>query len=131
MGVVSHEKGKNMLKKGKIFEKLDKNFRRKRQNLGIFSKRAERASIGIMGPEQVSRNYKNNDGNKKYVLPFDELTARFFGEKESIIFVKDKIQFALNLIVDMIKKQKKAVCQFVCVLELKLVFLNKIITIQS
>ena len=27
MGVISHKKGKNILKKGKIFEKLDKNYR--------------------------------------------------------------------------------------------------------
>ena len=108
MVVISYKKGKNMLKKGKIFEKLDKNFRRKRQNLGIFSKRAERASIGTMSPEQISRNYKNNDENKKYFLPFDELAAPFFGEKESIIFVKNKIQFALNLIIDIIKKAKKS-----------------------
>ena len=67
---------------------------------------------------------------KKYFLPFDELAAPFFGEKESIISVKNRIQFVFNLFVDTIKKQKKAVCQFVCVLELKLVFLNKIITIQ-
>ena len=65
MGVVSHKKGKNMLKKGKIFEKLDK-ITEEGQNLGIFSKRAERASIGTMGPEQISSNYKNNDENKKY-----------------------------------------------------------------
>ena len=96
----------------------------------IFSKRAERASIGTMSPEQISSNYKNNDENKKYFLPFDELAAHFFGEKESIISVKNKIQFVFDLFVDTIKKQKKAVCQFVCVLELKLVFLDKIITIQ-
>ena len=59
---------------------------------------------------------------KKYFLPFDELAAPFFGEKESIISVKSKIQFVFNLFVDTIKKQKKKVCQFVCVLELKLVF---------
>ena len=67
---------------------------------------------------------------KKYFLPFDELAAPFFGEKESIISVKNKIQFVFNLFVDTIEKQKKYICQFVCVLELKLVFLNKIITIQ-
>ena len=61
------------------------------QNLVIFSKRAERASIGTVGPEQISSNYKNNDENKKYFL------------------------LRYN------KKVKKAVCQFVCVLELKLV----------
>ena len=83
-----------------------------------------------MGHEQISSNYKKNNENKKYFLPFDELAAPFFGEKESIISVKNKIQFVVNLFVNTIKKQKKAVCQFVCVLELKLVFLNKIITIQ-
>ena len=98
--------------------------------MGVFSKRAERASIGTMGPEQISINYKNNDENKKWFLPFDELAAPFFGEKESIISVKNKIQFVFNLFVDTIEKQKKYICQFVCVLELKLVFLNKIITIQ-
>ena len=93
-----------------------------KQNLVNFSKRAETASIGTMGSEQISSNYKNNDENKKYFLPFDELAAPFFGEKESIISVKSKIQFVFNLFVDTIKKQKKKVCQFVCVLELKLVF---------
>ena len=48
-------------------------------------------------------------------LPFDELAAPFFGEKESIISVKNKIQFVFNLLVDTIKKAKKAVCQSVCV----------------
>ena len=62
------------------------------QNVGLFSKRAERASIGTMGPGQISSNYKNNE-NKKYFLLFDELAAPFFGEKESIISVKNKIQF--------------------------------------
>ena len=62
MGVISHKKGKNILKKDKIFEKLDKNYRRETK-LGIFSKRAERASIGTMDPEQICRNYKNNDEN--------------------------------------------------------------------
>ena len=38
---------------------------------------------------------------------FDELAAPFFGEKESIISVKNKIQFVCNLFVDTIKKQKK------------------------
>ena len=94
-----------------------------------FLKRAERAYIGTMGLEQVSSNYKNNDENKKYFLPFDELAAPFFGKKESIISVKNKIQFVFNLYVNTIKKQKKAVCEFVCALELKLVFLNRIITI--
>ena len=81
-----------------------------RQNLGIFSKSAESLSIGTMEPEQITSNYKNNDENKKYFLPFDELAAPFFGEKESIISVKNKIQFVFNLIVNAIKKQKKAVC---------------------
>ena len=51
------------------------------QNLEIFSKRAERASIGTMRPEQISSNYKNNDENKKYFLPFDELGAPFLVRK--------------------------------------------------
>ena len=59
-----------------------------RQNSGIFLKRAVRASIGTMDPEQISSNYKNNGENKKYFLPFDELPAHFFGEKKSIISVK-------------------------------------------
>ena len=85
-----------------------------------------------MGSEQISNSYKNNDENKKHFLPFDELAAPFFGEKESIISVKNKIQFVFNLFVDTIEKQKKKknVFQFVCVLELKLVFFNKLITIQ-
>ena len=83
-----------------------------RQNLEIFSKRAERVSIGTMGPEQISSNYKNNDENKKYFLPFDELAAHFFGEKESIISVKEKIQFVFNLFVDTIKKPKKQFVSF-------------------
>ena len=61
---------------------------------------------------------------KKYFLPFDELAAPFFGEKESIISVKNKLKFVFNLFFDTIKKLKKAVCQFVCVLELKRVFLK-------
>ena len=64
-------------------------------------------SIGTMGPEQISSNYKSNDENKKYSLSFDELAAPFIGEKESIISVKDKIQFVFNLFVSAIKKQKK------------------------
>ena len=51
------------------------------QNLEIFSKRAERASIGTMRPEQISSNYKNNDENKKYFLAFDELGAPFLVRK--------------------------------------------------
>ena len=78
-----------MLKKGKMFEKLDKIYRRETK-FENFSKRAERASIGTMDPEQISHNYKNNDENKKYLLPFDELAAPFLGEKESIISVKSK-----------------------------------------
>ena len=46
---------------------------------------------------------------KKYFLPFDELAAPFFGEKESIISAKNKKQF-----VDKIKKQKKAGLLSVC-----------------
>ena len=80
--------------------------------MGIFSKKAEIASIGTMGSEQISSNYKNNDENKKYFLPFDELAAPFFGEKESIISVKNKIQFVCNLFVDTIKKQKKQFVSF-------------------
>ena len=52
-----------------------------RQNLGIFSKRAEIASRGTMCPEQIFGNYKNKDENKKYFfLPLDELAAPFFGD---------------------------------------------------
>ena len=78
-----------------------------RQHLGIFSKRAKRASIGTMGPEQISSIYKNIDENKKYFLPFDELAPPFFGEKESIITVKNKIQFNFHLLANTIKKPKK------------------------
>ena len=70
----------------------------------ILSKSAERASIGTMGTEQISSNYKNTNENKKYFLPFDELAAPFFGEKESIISVKNKKLFVFNLFVDAIKK---------------------------
>ena len=73
----------------------------KRQNLEIFS---DRAYIGAMGPEQISSNYKNTNKNKKYFLPFDELAAPFSGETESIISVKNKIQFVCNFFVDAIKK---------------------------
>ena len=38
MGVISHKEGKNMLKKGKIFEKLDKNYTRERK-FGNFLKK--------------------------------------------------------------------------------------------
>ena len=85
---------------------------KERQNLGIFSKKAEKESIGTMGSEQISSNYKNTDENKKYFLPFDELAAPFFGEKESIISVKNKIRFVCNLFVDTIKKQKKQFVSF-------------------
>ena len=87
MGVISHKKGKNMLKKCKIFEKLDKNYRRETK-FGNFLKRQVRASIGTMDPEQISSNYKTTTKIKKYFLPFDELPAPFFGEKKSIISVK-------------------------------------------
>ena len=80
--------------------------------MGIFSKKAEKESIGTMGSEQISSNYRNTDENKKYFLPFDELAAPFFGEKESIISVKNKIQFVCNLFVDTIKKQKKQFVSF-------------------
>ena len=115
------KRAKISLKRVKYLKNLT-NIIEERQNLGIFSKRAERASIGTMGPEQISSNYKNNNENKEYFLPFDELAAPFFGEKESIISVKNKLQFVFNLFFDTIKKLKKAVCQFVCVLELKRVF---------
>ena len=75
--------------------------------MGFFSKSAESLSIETMDPEQITSNYKNNDENKKYFLPFDELAAPFFGDKESIIFVKNKIQFVFNLTVNTIKKLKK------------------------
>ena len=83
-----------------------------RQNLGIFLNRAERASIETMGPEKISSNYKNNSENKKCLLPFDELAAPFFVEKESMISVKNKIQFGFNLFVDTIKYQKKKFVNF-------------------
>ena len=60
-----------------------------------------------MGPEQISSSYKNNDENKIYFLPFDELAASFFGEKKPIISVNNKIQFVFNVFVDTLKKQKK------------------------
>ena len=69
MGVISHKKGKNMLKKPKYLKNWTKIIE-ERQNLGIFSKRAERASIGTIGPEQISSNYKNNDENKKILFTF-------------------------------------------------------------
>ena len=75
--------------------------------MGFFSKSAESLSIETMDPEQITSNYKNNDENKKYFLPFDEIAAPFFGDKESIIFVKNKIQFVFNLTVNTIKKLKK------------------------
>ena len=115
------KRAKICLKRVKYLKNLT-NIIEERQNLGIFSIIAERASIGTMGPEQISSNYKNNNENKEYFLPFDELAAPFFGEKESIISVKNKLQFVFNLFFDTIKKLKKAVCQFVCVLELKRVF---------
>ena len=57
-----------------------------------------------MDLEQISSNYKHSDENKKCF----KLTAPFFGEKESIISVKNKIKFVFNLFVDTIKKQKKS-----------------------
>ena len=97
--------------------------------MGFFSKSAESLSIETMDPEQITSNYKNNDENKKYFLPFDELAAPFFGDKESIIFVKNKIQFVFNLTVNTIKKLKKQL--LVCLpFRTKISFLNKIITIQ-
>ena len=89
MGVISHKKGKICLKGAKKMETLDKNYRTE-TNLGIFSKRTEGASIVTMGPRQISNNYKNNNENKK-CLPLDELAAPFFGEKASVISVKNKI----------------------------------------
>ena len=89
-----------------------------RRHLGIFSKRVKRESIGTMDPEQIPSIYKNTDENKKYFLPFDELAPPFFGEKESTISVKNKIQFNFNLLANTIKKPKKKIFQFVCVLEL-------------
>ena len=102
------KRAKICLKRVKYLKNLT-NIIEERQNLGIFSKRAERASIGTMGPEQISRNYKYNNENEKHFLPFDELAAPFFGEKEFIISVKYKIQFVFHLFVDTIKKQKKLV----------------------
>ena len=120
---MSHKKGNNMLKKGKIFKKLDKNYRREAK-FGNFFTKGRKGICRNNGP-WIDLQQLQKDENKKYVLPFDELPAPFFSEKESIISVKITIQFVFNLFVDTTKKQKK---QFVCVLELKLVFLNKIIT---
>ena len=47
MGVISHKKGKNMLKKCKIFEKLDKNYRRETKFGNFFKK----------GSKGIYRNY--------------------------------------------------------------------------
>ena len=41
MGVISHKKGKNMLKKAEIFEKLDKNNRRETKFGNFFKKGRE------------------------------------------------------------------------------------------
>ena len=65
------------------------------QNLVIFSKRAERASIGTVGPAKSPAITKTMMKIKKYFL------------------------LRYN------KKVKKAVCQFVCVLELKLVIFKQ------
>ena len=99
MIVISHKKEKEKYLKNqtKLIEE--------RQNLEIFSKRAEREFIGTVGPEQISNNYKNKDENKKCFLPIDELASPFFGDKKSIISVKSKIQFVFNLFFDTIKKQ--------------------------
>ena len=70
----------------------------------MFSERTEREFIGTVGPEQISNNYKNKCGNKKYFLPIDELVSPFFGDKKSIISVKNKIQFVFNFFFDTIKK---------------------------
>ena len=100
------KKAKICLKRAKYLKNWTK-VTEERQNLGFFKIRAERASIGTMGPEQISSSYKSNNENKKYFLPFDELPASFFVEKKSIISVKNKIKFVFNLFVDTIKKQKK------------------------
>ena len=119
MDVISHKRAKICIKRATYLKNWTKIIE-ERQNLGMFSKRAERTSIGTMCPEQISSNYKSNNENKKYFLPFDELAAPFFGEKESIISVKNKIQFVFNLFVDTIKKQKKSS------LSLRLCFRTKI-----
>ena len=75
-----------------------------------------------MGPEQISSIYKNIDENKKYFLPFDELAPPFFGEKESIISVKNKIQFNFNLLANTIKKPKKRNFSVCLCFRTKLVF---------
>ena len=106
MGVISHKEGKNMLKKGKIFEKLDKNYTRETK-FGNFFKKGRKGIYRNNGRSTNLHSYKNNDENKKYFLPFDELATPFFGEKGSIISVKNKMQFVFNLFVDIIKKQKK------------------------
>ena len=38
MSVIPHKKGKNMLKKGEIFEKLAKNYRREKKFWNFFKK---------------------------------------------------------------------------------------------
>ena len=77
-----------MLKRAKYMKNWTKIIEQ-RQNLGFFKNRAERASMGIMDPEKIFSNYKNNNENKKCFLPFDELAAPFFGENESMMSVKN------------------------------------------
>ena len=49
MGVISHKKDKNMLKKCKIFEKLDKNYRRETK-FGNFFKKGSKGIYRNNGP---------------------------------------------------------------------------------
>ena len=49
MGVISHKKGKNMLKKGKIFKKLDKNYRTETK-FGNFFKNGGKGMYRNNGP---------------------------------------------------------------------------------
>ena len=66
-----------------------------RQDVGIIWKRAERASIGTVGPDRSPAITKTTIKIKKYFLPFDDLEAPFFGEEESIISVKIKYDLFL------------------------------------
>ena len=49
MGGISHKKGKNMLKKTKIFEKLDKNYRRETK-FGKFFQKGRKGIYRNNGP---------------------------------------------------------------------------------
>ena len=57
IGVISHKKGKNMLKKTKIFEKLHKNYRTETK-FGKFFQKGRKGSIGAMVPELTKTTMK-------------------------------------------------------------------------